>query len=390
MYSRGRFIALGTGAALAAASPAAAQIIPGQNQFARQITIGVSVPLSGDLAGLGQQVLNGARGAVDEANRTVGQLDRSFGIRTFDDENTIVGGIMQAQFAGDDPSVIATVGNLNASITIASLQQYANARLPVIVPASSADEITARGFRNIFRLPTKDSTEGRLFAYHLASLSPLPKKAIALTQDGDYGSDVARAFASQASNAKIPTEVLVFRETNPAYIDVARKIVSESADYVFLAGNSSTMGPILPALAAAGYKGGFGASQGFYNQETIQKYAGFLQTALFSTSMPPLDRIPAANDYLSNLRARYGEVTPLSAFGFAAAQLAINAVRRTGAADRLSLIRSLTSAGSYETLVGTFGFGPTGDPLDPNLYFYSIDVDRFKYRSAAHSSSFLI
>ncbi len=353
------------------------------------IVIGVCAPLTGERAALGTQLVNGARQAVYEANRMIGNLDRSFGLRTFDDQDTIVGGVMTAQFSGADPSIVATVGHLNESVTNATLSQYANARMPLIVPASSADSITSHGYRNVFRLPTKDSIEGQLFAHFLVS-KQRPVHAVALTQDGDYGRDVARGFVQQMGVEAVRTDSIAFPQSDPPLADIAKKIIAIQADYVFFAGNTDAMGPLLPTLRAAGFTGGIGASQGFYNPQTAQKYAREFGNGLVSTSMPPLDRVQAVNNYLSDLRANYGAVTPVSAFGFSAAQLAIAAVQRTGAIERLSLLRAFANAASYETLVGTFSFSFSGDPADPNLYFYSLVDGGFKYVNSAHSSSFLI
>lgn len=391
VHSRRRFLSIGAAASVAAAAhPSLAQVLPRPPQapFSREVVIGVCAPLSGDLAALGNQLANGARQAVYESNKLFGTLDRSFGLRTFDDQNTVVNGIMSAQFAGDDPSIVATVGHLNASITKATLSQYANAKMPLIVPASSADVITSQGYRNVFRLPTKDSTEGSLFARYLVS-SARPVRALALTQDGDYGRDVARGFAQQLTAQKIPVDTITFAQREPPLQAVAQKVIAAQADYVFLAGNAQEMGPLLAVLRAAGYKGRIGASQGFFNPQAAAQYAAEFAGGLISTSMPPLDRVQSVNDYVTGLRANYGDVTPVMAFGFAAAQIAIDAVRRTGAFDRLSLLRALTT-GSYESLAGTFGFGFNGDPIDPNLYFYAIEGGRFKYVNSAHSSSFLI
>jgi len=351
--------------------------------------IAVCAPLSGEKAELGAQLYNGARQAVYEANRTVSQLEAAFGLRSFDDQDSLVGGISTAEFAGDDPTIIATVGHLSESVTLAALPQYANAKMPLIVPASSADAITRRGYRNVFRLPTKDTTEGQLFAQYLQRSAP-PKRAVALTKDGDYGPNVAQGFTAQLRAEKITADTLVLRAAAPNFADAAKSILASGADYVFLAGNTASLGPALLALRAAGYKGTVGASQGFYNGESVQNYSRELGTALISTSMPPLEKVSAVSMDLSDLRASLGQVTPLSAFGFASTQLAINAVRRTGAADRLSLLHALQNAGSYDTLVGSFSFSFTGDPVDPNLYFYSIADGRFKYAGSAHSSSFLI
>ncbi|MDP9019017.1 MAG: ABC transporter substrate-binding protein, partial [Candidatus Eremiobacteraeota bacterium] len=272
-------------------------------------------------------------------------------------------------------------------VTLAALPQYANARMPLIVPASSADVLTSRGYRNVFRLPTKDSSEGQLFAHHVAGLKKY-KGAICITADGEYGDDVARSFASQASNEKLPTDIVRVRPATLLLPETIKHVLAAIPDYIFLAGNTQAIGPLVPALRAAGYTGDFGACQGFYNSDTIQTYSRELGSALISTSMPPVDRMPLMNEYLSDLRARMGEVTPLSAFGFAAAQLAMNASRRTGAIDRLSMLRTLSTGGLFDTLVGSFTFTMTGDPSDPNLYFYSISEGRFKFSEAAHSGAF--
>ncbi|GAC1358772.1 MAG: branched chain amino acid ABC transporter substrate-binding protein LivJ [Vulcanimicrobiaceae bacterium] len=389
MQTRRRFLALGAGAASAfAARPAFAQQSPfGQPPFARQLLIGVCVPLTGPQAPLGQQIVGGAQQAVDEANRMIGQLDRSFGLRPFDDGDAFPTAIMSAQFASDDPNIIATVGHLSGAVTLAALPQYANARMPLIVPASSADVLTSRGYRNVFRLPTKDSSEGQLFAHYIAGLKKY-KRAICITVEGEYGDDVARSFASQASNEKLPADIIRMKSATLQLPETVKRVLAAAPDYIFLAGNTPDIGPLVPALRSAGYAGDFGACQGFYNSATIQTYSRDLGNALISTSMPPVDRMPLNNEYLSDLRARVGEVTPLSAFGFAAAQLAMNASRRTGALDRLSMLRTLSTGGLFQTLVGSFTFTMTGDPADPNLYFYSIAGGQFKFAGAAHPGSF--
>lgn len=355
--------------------------------FAQQLTIAVVVPLTGPQSGAGLQIVNGVRQAVDEANRLIGRLDRSFAMRAFDDQNSFVGAVMGAQFASADPTVIATVGHLSGSVTTTALQQYANARMPLIVPASSADRITTRGFRNVFRLPTKDSTEGQLFARYI-SAKARPAKAVALAADGDYGSDVAHGFVAQAGTEKFAATTIEFALAKTPFSEVAREVLSSGPDYVFLAGNAGEIGPVAPALRAAGFKGSFGASQGFYAPAAVQ-YAKDLGNALISTSMPPLDRITSDFQYVGDLSAQYGQITPLLAFGFAAGQIPIAAARRTGVSDRLSLIRALGTGSSYDTLLGTFRFSLTGDPIDPNLYFYTLAGEKFKYVGASHPSSFL-
>jgi branched-chain amino acid transport system substrate-binding protein len=379
-----RSFLLGTAAALGAASPARAA-------FAQELIIGVNVPLSGDMRAQGEQILNGVRGAVEEQNRLSGALDRAWGVRTFDDMGALATSITNVQFAASDPSIVATIGSLTSSTIIGSLPSYAGAQMPLIVPASTADAITARGYRNVWRLPTKDSAEGSLFARTLIDAHK-PARPLAVLQDGDYGYDVAQGFVAQMKARGVSTaDAYVFPYDKPDYALAAKTILTKQPDYIFLAGRTHDMGPLIPALRKAGYTGPLGGSEGLYNAETTDKYAKLLgDSALISTSTPPVDRAPSQLQTLADLRAAYGTVTPLMAFGYASAQIVIAASRRIGSPNRLSVMSSLQTGGSYSTMVGNFTFTPTGDPLDPNVYFYSIVDGALKYQRPAHVTSFVL
>jgi ABC-type branched-subunit amino acid transport system substrate-binding protein len=160
-------------------------------------------------------------------------------------------------------------------------------------------------------------------------------------------------------------------------------------DYVMLCGTTAAMGPLIPALKSAGYTGKFGATEAFYNQETLAKYADAFGGGFISTAFPPLDRAPDVLGALTDFRARYA-VTSLSAFAYAAAQIVISAARRTGATSRLAAMSALQSPASYDTIVGSFQFAPTGDPVDPNLFFYTIVDGKFKYVAPSHPTSFVL
>ena len=385
---RSHFIA--GGAALAAATsglPARAQYNP--TPYRQVLSIAVNVPLSGPFGTFGQQIVNGARAAVDYNNQYSGPLERIFSVRTFDDQNALAIAISNAQFAAGDLTVMATIGNLSADVTVGTLPEYASDGMALIVPASTADAITGRGFRNVFRLPTKDTTEGQLFAHTI-----LPKAkstlALAVLQDGGYGAELAQGFVAQAKSLKIAAEAVAFPAENPDYARAAAAIVARKPDYLFLAGKLSAMGPLIPALIAAGYKGAFGLGEGFYDPQTIALYGAQLTGAMVATSFAPLKRAPGDFMTLSDLTARIGDVTAYSAYGYASAQIVMSAVKRTNAADRGATLQALITGTTYQTLTGSYRFDFNGDPVDPNIYFFSIGKDGFKYEKPAHPTGFVL
>ncbi|HEV3156786.1 MAG TPA: branched-chain amino acid ABC transporter substrate-binding protein [Candidatus Baltobacteraceae bacterium] len=352
------------------------------------MAIAVVGPFTGDYAGLGTQMENGVHGAVDEANRLRSSFDRFFTVRTFDDQNTTSGGVLASQFAISDTSIGAAIGHLSGRITEATEQRYDQSNLPLIVPTSSYEGVTAHQHPNVFRLPTKDSVEGRLGIQYL--INTFKAKTIAvLSQDGDYGTDVAAAALAELRSRKLPLAPQRFARKDADFADVARKTLAASPDAVYLAGMIADMGPAVAELRKAGYTGPFLASQGFFDPSTIAALGKNGHDFVASSSMPPLNFAPADSQLLQDYSGHYGRMTPISAFCYAAAQIVIAASRRTAAADRATLLHALLAPIPATTIIGSFQFQPDGDPLDPNLYFYRIKNDTWSYIQSAHPSTFL-
>jgi ABC-type branched-subunit amino acid transport system substrate-binding protein len=150
------------------------------------------------------------------------------------------------------------------------------------------------------------------------------------------------------------------------------------------------MGPVAAALRLAGYAGEFGASDGFFNMETISTYAAQLDGAWVASSLPPIDRIPSAVSLITDFQREIGAITLFSQYGYAAAQLIISAAQIAGAASRTNVLRSLQRGGSYTTLAGQFSFSYSGDPLIPNIYLYVVGKDGFRYLRPAVRTGFVL
>jgi branched-chain amino acid transport system substrate-binding protein len=365
-------------------------VLPAINvpNYAATIAIAVVCPLSGAFRASGEALANGVRGAVDYQNRERAGFDKIYTVRTFDDQNSVADALVNAQFAVDDPTIVAVVGHLGAKATIAVLRTYAQVQMPLIVPAVTADALTAQGYRNVFRLPTRDLVEGQLLAKFVNARSS-PKAPYVLAQDGDYGADVATGYVQGFGTFKIDAGSTVFAYDKPDYGAAADKALAAKPDHIMLAGTAQDMGPIVKVLRDKGYSGPLAAPQGFFDALTIAKYAKECEGIVISTSMPYLAIAPTALRLLSDYQGSYGPFVPVSAFAYAAAQIVMSAVRRTGAAQRATLMSSMTLGGNYDTIVGSFTFAPTGDPIDPELYFYTITDGKFSYLKQAHPSAFL-
>ena len=382
------FVAGGAALAASAGAAAPARATFGDTPIAGTVTLGVVAPFTGDAIRLGEQMGNGVRAAIDDTNQFLGPLDKAYVMRTFDDQNLLATGMVNAEFACDDPQIMAVIGHLSGRITEAAMQTYVNNKMTVICPASSYDRLTAHGYGNILRLTTKDSTEGHLAGRYIVQ-TVKPATAVVLYQDGDYGVDVAGGFADEMAGSKVKTTPLVFSWNKPDFAAVVAQALAAKPDVIYLAGITKDMGPIVPKLRAAGYATPLYASQGFFDPATAA-LGDSADGITISSPMPPLQLAPGAFRIKSDFERKYGAMTPLSAFSYAAAQILISVIRRTGANDRLAVDRSLNSASAFNTVVGEISFGNDGDPINPNVYFYTLKGGTWKYTTSAVPSSFIV
>jgi branched-chain amino acid transport system substrate-binding protein len=367
-----------------AAATQVAQITP----YTATLRFAVVCPQSGPDARIGRQLLDGVRGAVDEINRTRPSFERVLIYTAYDDHNTPADATVQASFATGSPDVIAVIGHLSSAATLVTEPAYANAQVALIVPTVTDDRITARGYRNVFRLPTKDSDEGSLVAAYVITTGS--KAPHVVTQEADYGPDVASAFVRRASALHVASDATVFSLDKPDFAKAADAVLSHNPDCVVLAGNVDDMGPLLGVLRGKGYAGRFVATQGFFDAQTLTQYAKEAEGLVISTTVPYYPLAPTALRDVQEYQAHNGPLTPVAAFGYAAVQLIHAAVRRTNAANRLAMIRAIASGGAYDTVTGSYTFGANGDVVDPNCYFYRITNGKFAYERQAHPSGFML
>jgi ABC-type branched-subunit amino acid transport system substrate-binding protein len=273
-------------------------------------------------------------------------------------------------------------------MTLAALSRYAQTNFALVVPTVTTDAITARNYHNVYRLPTKDSTAGSLFARTFLHRG---NNAIAVALDGsDYGYDAARGFVQQAHVERAYADTIFFPKVILDPIAAAKAIQARSPDYVYFAGKSADLATTASALRANGYTGDMGLSDGFYNADVVSQYGTLLAGSVVASSMPPLSRVPSITTLLSDFRNEVGSITAFSAYGYAAAQLIISASQRNNSTSRYTLLTTLQQGGTFTTLVGQFAFNLYGDPLVPNIYLYTLNKDGFTFLKPAIATGFVL
>src|SRR5258706_13244380 len=101
-----------------------------------KVKIALGLPLTGDIASLGQGIKRAIVMAVDDANMS-GRFPYKIEIEAFDDRSDPKEAVSVANRIVSDPGVIVVIGHFNSGCSIPASRVYAQAGIPMLSPASS-------------------------------------------------------------------------------------------------------------------------------------------------------------------------------------------------------------------------------------------------------------
>lgn len=353
--------------AAAAAAPAQAEI-----------RIAVASAFSGQFAPLGEQILAGARLAVEDINAGGGLRGEKLVLEEADDRCDPERAKAQAnQLTGKGVQLV--IGHLCSSATLAAAPVYAEAGRIQIAVASALPQLTeARPGPGFFRLGPREDATAPFIAGRLAA--DFAGKRIGLVTDrSGYGKDFATRMkaAMQAKGVSLALE----QEFDAGARDLkplASTLKGERLDVVVLgayAGDAGNLAaafgwlgaqvPILAADAAMGMEFGTAAGE-----------AANLVDVAFMADPAAIPDSPAAK-IAQRLREAGAVPSPYAIDAYAAVQLFAAAAEKAEGFDFAAVSASLQS-GSFDTVSGSISFTAEGDRQGSGLSWYRWQDGRFR------------
>lgn len=150
------------------------------------LKIGVYGPLSGDAAMVGQTLVEGVKLGAKQINEAGGIDGRMIELVIEDDEQSPKVAVSAVNKLVYDHKVMAVIGTVNSSCTLASMEVTWEAEVPHITPISSGASITHMDNPWIARVQASDWLQaGAITRYAVDDLGA--KKVAILYQSDDYG-----------------------------------------------------------------------------------------------------------------------------------------------------------------------------------------------------------
>lgn len=201
------------------------------------VKIGLTSPLTGSQAAMGEDHVNGVKIAIAEVNGSglvVGGKKVKFELQPEDDQADPKTGVNAAQKL-TDMKVAAVLGPYNSGVAIPASRVYNDAGIPMLAVASNP-KVTKQGFPYVFRIGASDGQLGGKMAFFAAKELKLKKVAVVDDRTA-YGQGVAEEFIKTAKENGIDIAAREF--TTDKAVDFATILTSlkmKKVDGIFFGG----------------------------------------------------------------------------------------------------------------------------------------------------------
>ena len=330
------------------------------------IRVGFSGTLTGPYSDLGIHGRNGARLAVEDINTAGGIHGHPIELIVIDDDGTPAGAI-QAVYELADRGVVAIIGHMVSSLSMAALPAAEEKQLPLISPTTSTPLL--RGRKDLFfRVQLTTDAAARALGRWVTGKPPVRTLATVRdlrnnTYSEPWEAAFVKEFESLGGNVCCR---LVYKNLDPSVlVDFATQVKTWRPDAILLISSAQDAALFLRAMNEHQIHS-LCISSGWAQTEAFLVEAGLsAQKVLFAADNVPADSSPTLREFSWRYRQRFGVVP-----SFAAVR-AYEAVRFLGMAlhdaggRREDLVKALSRPRRWDGLYGTIHIDEFGDTSGP-------------------------
>lgn len=348
----------------------------------KKIKVAVALPLTGDIAPLGQGLRRAVQLAAEEARPTqkwpIEWVD-------FDDRSDPKEAVNVANRIVADPDFVAVIGHFNSGCSIPASALYAQAGLPMIGPAASNPELTRQQLspqwnrpRTIFRLNTTDDVQGSAGADYFHDSLKLSRVSVVHDKTA-YGQGVAEEFKKRFE--VLGGTVTAFdglQVGDKDFKSLVTRLKSGQPEGIYFGGIYNEGGLLLRQCREGGLKVPFLGAEANYDMEFIRIAGSAAEGATVTFLGRPAEQQPTARVFLEKYRLRYPqeELKAYDPYGYDCAGLLLEALDRVGP-DRQKIVEYLRSV-RYVGAVGETRFDEKGDTLNKTVTLLVVRKGHFE------------
>lgn len=319
-----------------------------------EIVIGEFGSLTGSEATFGQSTSEGIKLAFNEKNKAGGIKGKQLKLITLDNQGKPEEARAAVQRLITQDQVVAVLGEVASSRTLAAApiaQQYG---VPLITPSSTNPKVTEIG-DYIFRVCFIDPFQGLVMAKF--AHNEIGKKRVAILRDvkSDYSTGLADVFIMEFK--KMGGEIVADESYQAGETDFKAQLTQlkgKKPDAIFVPGYYTEVGLIARQARQLGITVPLLGGDGWDSEKLSELGQDAIKGSYFSNHYTTESTEPVVVEFIKRYREAYNGRTPdgLAALGYDAAGILIQALER---------VPEITSKNIRDELAKTTGFvGVTG------------------------------
>ena len=318
-----------------------------------EIPVGEFASLTGGTATFGQSSHNGDVLAIDEINAAGGVLGKQLHLLTEDDQSKTEDAVASVQKLVNSDRVIALLGEVASSRSMAGGPIAQMAHVPMISPASTNEDVTKRG-DYIFRVCFIDPFQGQTMARF--ALNSLGKhRAAVLTdvkQDYSVGLDEAFKHTYSTSGGTIVSEQS-YSSGDKDFHAPLTSIKASNPDVIFVPGYYTEVSLIVRQARELGIDVPILGGDGWDSQELTKGAEQQFNNTYFSNHFATEDPDTTVQNFVKKYQAKYNMLPDaMAALGYDAARILADAIKRAGSTDSAALKNAIASTKDFPGVTG--------------------------------------
>jgi len=350
---------------------------------ATQIVIGQVASKQGDTATFGVSSDEGVQLALEELNAAGGVLGKTIVVKTEDDRSQSDEAKTAANKLITQDKVVALIGEIASSRSIAMAPEAQAAGVPMLSPGSTNPKVTELG-DCIFRACFIDPFQGEAMARFAMEDLKLKKFAILFPVNSDYGVGL-RNFVTDTvkkGGGEIVAVESYEEKKDRDFRSQLTKIKAANPEAIFMTGYYTEAGLVAKQAKELGLNIPMIGGDGWDSDITLTVGGSAINGSYFTNHYAPDEDRPEVKKFVDAYKKKYGGKVPdaMAVLGYDAMKLMADAIKRANSAEPKKIREALAATKDFPGVAGAITMDASRNAKKA-IVIIKIEDGKFKYHS---------
>jgi branched-chain amino acid transport system substrate-binding protein len=344
-----------------------------------EIVVGEYSSLTGTTATFGQSTHNGIVMAFEEANAAGGVLGKQLKLITEDDQSKPEEAATAATKLINQNRVVALLGEVASSRSLAVAPIAQSNRVPMISPSSTNPRVTEVG-DYIFRVCFIDPFQGSVMAKFAANTLKARNVAILYDVKNDYSVGLRQFFTStfQSLGGKIAAEQS-YSEGDSDFRAQLTALKPAKPEAIYVPGYYTEAATIARQARELGLAVPLMGGDGWDSQRLFEIGGAAIEGSYISNHYSADDPNPVIQKFVAEYKKKHG-MTPdgLAALAYDAARILVDAMKRAGSTEGAALRDAIAATKGFDGVTGNISIDEKRNAVKPAVVL-KVAGGKFEY-----------